>query len=605
VFGNVHTEILFHWKLNGYTMKKKCSMCKAGEGVMDLWPVDKLYKVLADIDGHRADKIEAESQLFLLSPEDNHQLRARFMQVLQGEYKRPEAENHDIDRIRAWLLSMLGRLGGDDAQTVEFIKKHLLPESPDHDPDEWTRYWALEGLLANCSENRLFKDRASLICERLVPLVDQIVEQGEKSDLVLMTCYAIQSCDPNSNAWVKIKANLESGEEQRAHNALRALRIIPLHGRFERKDLFDDIARVVSEGRATDSAYSAVHALGMLSPDCKRLEEAAQVLVSFIVYYRRSQLHDGLRSRALVSLGNLKNGIAVPTVLNELVDHNPAITRDAARALQSILGVPTAVARVVEEAAKTDEPEYRRRYARGLRYMMPEDQVVDALEEVMLSGKQDLRRVAEDLLSRVGGVAAFEKLRVRRKIMDEYWQIMSTSQQDVQKLFDASLKEAQDGYKLMMDADKLRYHLGLAVVGFVLVLIGIGYLILSDQSATDALIAGLTSLIGGFMVFWFERMIDKPRRLMQDNIARIMRQKAVYLAYLRQLYQIDQAYALEILSEDHVTLAESSYFNKAVSMTMDVAVQSLDDKLPEALRAEWYKTAETAMQAKPESRSTP
>ena len=80
---------------------------------------------------------------------------------------------------------------------------------------------------------------------------------------------------------------------------------------------------------------------------------AAQALSSSILKMRGSPWKDGMRTGAITRLGNLTAESTAPLMLDELTDDNPAIVREAARAIEKIPGLNVTVARIVEVAAKS------------------------------------------------------------------------------------------------------------------------------------------------------------------------------------------------------------------------------------------------------------
>src|SRR5688500_17955625 len=117
---------------------------------------------------------------------------------------------------------------------------------------------------------------------------------------------------------------------------------------------------------------------------------------------------DGMRTGAITGLGNLEVESAAPLLVEELGDDNPAIVREAARALERVLGLGVAVTRVTEAAARADEGGLVA-YGRALRWLN-RDAVAEELEALMGAGAPRQQDAARSLLSELGGAVAFQKL---------------------------------------------------------------------------------------------------------------------------------------------------------------------------------------------------
>jgi hypothetical protein len=542
---------------------------------MDAWSVDRIYDTLITVNGRRADKIVTERQFFLLSDENRAELRQRLIKAIEGEFKADGQVDTSKDRTRAWLLSSLARIQAGDSQTMEFLEKRLLNDCPECEKDKWTRYWILEGMVASCftADTPAWSKirEASLACKATV---EKIIDAGESANLVLMLGYTILAASGDRDSLEKLRAGLQSpdtGEDGDVRAVLRALRIIPHHGLQQNKDIFDYMANLINLGEPNVITYDAIFALGILSLDSPQRDAASEVLMRLVRRYRSSALHDGMRSRALLGLGYLKATEAVSVIVGEFMEDNPSIARDAARALKQALSIPNAVQRIVEQAAQHDR-QYLERFASALRWMGEEEAITDELDKIMFSDEAQFRDVARELLSRMGGTAAFKKLRARQKITDEYWKLMQTAQDDVKNLFKDSIAEAQMGFKSMRNADAALFYVGLIimVMGFAAAL-----LFNLNNIANFVTSLGVTA-IGAGISYWFKRTIDAPRERMQESVNRIMYQKAVFLAYLRQLYQVDQAYALQVLGDDRITMEEAQSFKTLIEEMMQSAITKLN-----------------------------
>jgi hypothetical protein len=180
--------------------------------------------------------------------------------------------------------------------------------------------------------------------------------------------------------------------------------------------------------------------------------------------------------------------------------YNPAIVREAARALEKILGARTAAERVVEEASMGGGGNLGA-FGLALRWM-DRDAVVQQLETVMVSGHMEHQEIARHLLSEVGGSAAFQKLKARTKAIDQYTGELEKAEEKIRNLFETSIREAQTGFKIstVMDSVVFFVGIGLIVASAVMILVKGGTL---DKWATGG--TGLLGVLYGILV---QRYID-------------------------------------------------------------------------------------------------
>ena len=475
---------------------------------------------------------------------DHHRLRIMILDALSQEFY-PGRENIEKDSAlvwtRSWLLSTLGRISDDDAMAAKIVRNHL---DPGFEPNHWVRYYTLEGL----------KEAGASDLEELA----RQIKIEEKEPLVRMLAVAILASKGDIASMQEIEDRL--GEKTSQWAALRALRVVAIPAMVNR------ICRIVDEGKYSDETYDAIIALGQVPSTWIHAEDAARTLAKFIAGYRRTK-QAGMRIKALIALGNLKVESSAPVLIEELVDDNPAVVREAARALEKLLEIRTATARVVEAASKAGEDRMEG-FANALRWM-DRNFVVDELEAIMISGSAEQQVVARRLLSEMGGEAAYQKLRARTIAIAQYTTELEKTEDKIRKLFETSVKEARNGFKLAIIMDMIVFLLGI-----ILVTASAG-LVLYEGSSLDNWVG--VSLTGGTGVFGiiYGVMIAKPRRQVREAVDHLMYLKAIFLAYLRQLHQIDQSYTRRLLEDEKLTIKEVNEFSKMVETTMHAAVEHL------------------------------
>jgi hypothetical protein len=278
-------------------------------------------------------------------------------------------------------------------------------------------------------------------------------------------------------------------------------------------------------------------------------------------------MYDSMRTRALVGLGNLHVGRVAAVLIEELFDDSPGIVSAASRSLEAVLGVRTATARIVE-AAVTADSDTQAKLAAALRYM-DRASVVEELETTMLTGPEAQQAAARNLLSEVGGAQAFQRLKARTTAVTQYIGVLEEAETKIRKLFEDSIIEARHGFKIAASMDIVVFGIGI-------------FLVLA--SAVSILLAGgtLDSWAGvgttggtGLLSVVYGLLIANPRRRVRESVDHLMTLKVVFLAYLRQLHQTDQAYTRRLLDDRDFSANEVSSFTDMVGRSMTMALSEL------------------------------
>jgi hypothetical protein len=469
-------------------------------------------------------------------------LRTWILEALRGEFS---AERASVDPqswrawARCWLLSSLGRIALGHHEAEKYVRQCTKVE---HEPNDWARYWVLESLIVAGTSDIVDISRG--------------ISTNDRSPLVRNLALALQAARGDIDAR---KAILEAiGDKE--WTALRALRVVPL------EDAVPPLCAMAATRSLDDATYDAIVALGAVNKDWAVAEEAITALLACVKETRRHPWWDGFRRKALQALKNLRAGDAVPILVEELRDSNPAIVYEAAQALESALGVATAVVRVVEAASQTG-PEATEQYASALRWM-GRDAVADELERLMLTGSDQQQATARALLAEIGGRAAFEKLRARSDAMRQHLEALESTEGKIRELFDSSLLEARSGYKLATTMDAVVFALGVGLI----VLSGI--LVASGRESISALVSGGT----GTLAVLYNLFLANPRQRVQAAVEHLMRLKVVFLGYLRQLHQSDQAFVRRFLDDEPLSPAVVSEYSQLVRSTMESAVSQIESR---------------------------
>jgi hypothetical protein len=478
---------------------------------------------------------------------DREQLRVLILHALTKDFPPPrpgQEEDMKFSDTRCWLVSALGRLSKGDQNADEIVRRHL---DPTWEPYEWARYWALEGLVAGQASD------LSEIARNLVT--------SDQAPLVQSLAYAILAADGDVGALQFVQQKLE-GDTDEKWAMLRALRVTPLTHTI----IVRQLCEIVDNGGYSDVTFDAIVALGRLPADSQQAETAAQTLSNYLIRYRWP-MYDAMRTKALIGLGNLKVERTASVLIEELSDDSPAILYAAARALEKVLGVHIATARLLEAAAKA-EPDALPKFANALR-SMDRGAVVEELETTMLTGPENQQETARTLLSEVGGLQAFQRLRVRTNAVNQYIGVLEEAEARVRKLFEDSLVEARHGFKLASIMD-----VSVFTIGIGLIIVSAWQVLASGGSLNSWAGVGVTGGMGLLGVL-YGILISNPRRQVRESVDHLMHLKVVFLAYLRQLHQTDQAYTRRLLDDKGLLVTEVAEFSKMVASTMSEAVLQL------------------------------
>jgi hypothetical protein len=83
---------------------------------------------------------------------------------------------------------------------------------------------------------------------------------------------------------------------------------------------------------------------------------------------------------------------------------------------------------------------------------------------------------------------------------------------------------------------------------------------------------------GGVLAVIYGRFIAQPRAQVEDSVQYLSGLKAVFLGYLRQLRQTDQAYTRRVLEDRPLDADETKGFNDLIEQTMERSVRRLTAK---------------------------
>jgi len=504
------------------------------------------------VDGRAADREAAQAMIYDSDQAiDREYLRKRLLEEW-AKVQPPRHAKRNEDRkaaiTRSWLVGTLAHVTDEDEEAAQLVRNHLQPA---FEPKSFIRRWTLANLI-----------RAS--APDVTDLARQIANDKEIAQLGWAILAVESDKDEEKDAAIdKIQKGLTNKRSASLRrDTVYALRIVPLPDYS-----IGELCQIVSGAKYSDVTHEAILALGQVSGGAaaRHAHAAARALTGFISENRHSSRRDGMRVKAVASLGNLKVENAAPILIEELYDDNPTIVREAARSLEKILGVRRVIIRVIEAATKST-PDNVEKLANAIRWM-DRDAVAVVLEEYMVSGPTNQQELARRLMSEMGGAVALQKLQTRTMVTEQYHKILERAEERVRELFESTISEAQRGFKLATGMDTAIF-----ATGILLILASAGMTLWQDNF--NVWTASLTGA-GGVLGVLYNILIAKPREQVKDAVHHLMYLKIVFLGYLRQLHQADQAYTRYVLEENNLSAEGVKAFSDIVGQIMSVAVRQL------------------------------
>jgi hypothetical protein len=514
---------------------------------------DSSAVVRALINGRPMLKQQAISAIDAKDPSiDREQLRVLLMSAIRRDFRAPRPgikEEPKFADTRCWLLSALARVAEEDSEAANETRKHL---EMSYEPHYWARFWTLEGLISAQPLD-------------LRQLADTIMNSPSEVPVVINLARVVVAAMGNEDALDEIRQTLKEGEWDNKWAVLRSLRVVPKLVPYVVREL----AAIVEAGEYDDITFDAIVALGRLSPENQYADTAAQCLANFLIRHRWP-MYESMRAKALIGLGQLCVERTAPVLIEELFDDSPAIVQEAARTLERVVGIRTAIARLLEVSQRLG-PEAVTKFANALRWM-DRTAVVEGLEAVILTTSDAQQQFARELLSEVGGQYAFQKLRARTDAATKYAGALEQAEEKIRTLFETSIHEAQSGFRTATRMDITVFVLGIVLIG-----VSAGLLLMGNQTLDTWAGVGITGGAGVLSIL-YTLFVARPRDQVRDAVDHLMYLKVVFLGYLRQLHQSDQAFTRRLLDEERLPAAEVREFAEMVGTTMGGAIAQLSNR---------------------------
>lgn len=499
---------------------------------------------------NHAERLLTDSQV----PVNRTMVREKILKLLANRYKaQPQPRDDEAEKLRsantrAWILYILPSVAEGDPIAATVMEQALDRTT---EPNKWCRYWALVGQFRFSSPT-------------LTPAKTAQVIKSDGEELVLMLARAVAARAADTESLNTLRSGLLDPTQEHQWEALRAIRIVPL----EDGDIIRKLCEIVDDGAYSDITYDSIQALKKIGPDSEYVKLATRTLGNFVDRWGTYPGRDAMRLRAIAGLGGLRRSSEAGILVEQLLDENPAIVREAARALEACVGTRSTVDRILAETTKSGDE--TRSYAFALRWLEKRDEVVDQLAIAMVSGPTEQRKLARSLLSEVGGMAAMEKLRVQSNLMSQHSEFLKHSEDHVQALFESSIQDAHTGFKRSLIMDQFVFYVGLALIGVSATLL----LIHKGELTADWVGTGATGVLGVL----YTLLLAKPRQQVENAVDHLMKLKVVFLGFLRQLHQADSAYIRRLLDDKSVAPEDLKSFNSLIEEAMQKAADQLKTK---------------------------
>ncbi len=161
-----------------------------------------------------------------------------------------------------------------------------------------------------------------------------------------------------------------------------------------------------------------------------------------------------------------------------------------------------------------------------------------------------------------------QKLRAQTDAAEQYQQVLKETDTRVQYLFERSIAEARGGFRVATVMDITVFSVG------ILLIIASALFALTSEGSLNTWAGAATGSLGVLGVL-YSLLIAKPRNRVQETVDHLMYLKIIFLGYLRQLHQTDQAFTRHLLDDDSISQKEVAQFSKMIGESVNAAINQL------------------------------
>lgn len=528
----------------------------------------QIYDLMVEVPGSAEGRDAAIAGIPFLSSGEVRDLRDKIIHSFDPN--RPEHTHLKTPFVRGYLLGQLGKIVGTDKAGIRLLKKHL---SRKYEPNDWVRFWSLSG----CVTAKL--PDLDVIAATIYTHFENR-DPGKDAKLVLLARAILASFTTAGNHleavkkpledWLSVSVEIQEREkkalETRAQDALRVQEILP--NSALQKLVVEILLKRKGDPRTLLLCVKALAAIPHGNE--QEVASSARALIQFVEDAGNTRVWIGVRQEALLALGLLRHPTAEYIFLKEIQGGSLDLIRAAAQSLTKVLGLEKAVLRVLEASEKDPNPHTRSSYAIALRWMSADkSEVAEALDTTIASGNLAQQENARMLLAEMGGASAVNKLGSREKALDTFKDLLKEEQGKFQKLFDKTMMEARNGFRVAIGMD-----LAVFVLGICMLVALMAYAFLTDT--VDNFI-GVGMGGGGVLSVVYGTLIANPRKKVFESVNALMNFKIVFLAYLRNLHQTEQAFTRMIMEDEQLTTEKLGEFTELVNGMLREAVDKIKE----------------------------
>jgi hypothetical protein len=267
--------------------------------------------------------------------------------------------------------------------------------------------------------------------------------------------------------------------------------------------------------------------------------------------------------------------LTISNLDNLLLSSNFHIITNAFKVLEKSSGLEVAIKSIITRFNTLYQDSLNREekfiiISNALKWLNRSDErIITELENVMNSCSSSEQEIARRIIMEIGGQFAMKKLGTREQLKNKYFDLMNGAQEKINDLFDKSMKEAKRGFNIAMTMDVMIF-----LIGFTLMAVS-GFMAILNNDADKWVGIGASGGTGILSVL-FSMFYSKPRERVKENINHLMNLKIIFLAYLRELNQMDQAFSQKMIESDTISESELTYFKNNISKSMLNAVSTLN-----------------------------
>lgn len=251
--------------------------------------------------------------------------------------------------------------------------------------------------------------------------------------------------------------------------------------------------------------------------------------------------------------------------------YDPAVVWQAMISLITCVGIDSALQDILEAGASADG-EVVENLSNSLKRLVqdcPEhkEKVFEFLDDMMSRALTlELQDAARHFLTNMGGASAMKKLQARSDSVEAYRSIMRDAEQQMQRMFKASMDDAKRGFQIALSMDVVLFVVGIAML--------LSSAILAIMQGKVGASTGVTGGLGSASTM-YSMTVSKPRQQVKAAVDHMMYIKVVFLGYLRELQQADQTFGRRMMEETPITEEELLGFKKGLQNTMTAALAHL------------------------------